>query len=122
MFMAIDSKNKLFFKKWANPDLFFIYFQSFQTKCTIFTTNQCEKCQVHPVYGAGIQTNDLSNLSRLPLGPTRLGLPRLLTIPCWSKEIVTPCAQPLKLQTKIGDTTFPKSFPSLRGLTVSQMV
>ena len=33
----------VFSKKWANPDLFFIYFRSFQTNNTIFTTNQCEK-------------------------------------------------------------------------------
>ena len=32
-----------FFKKWANPGLFFVYFWSFQTNNTIFTTNQCEK-------------------------------------------------------------------------------
>ena len=29
-----------FFKKWANR---FVYFRSFQTTNTIFTTNQCEK-------------------------------------------------------------------------------
>ena len=34
-----------YFKKWANPGLFFIYFWSFQTNIiTIFTTNKCEKC------------------------------------------------------------------------------
>ena len=33
-----------FFKKWANLGLFFVYFRSFQTNNTIFTTNQCEKC------------------------------------------------------------------------------
>ena len=40
-------------KKWANPGLFVVYFRSFQTNNTIFTTNQCEKCHVHPVYSAG---------------------------------------------------------------------
>ena len=30
----------LFFKKWVNPGLFFVYFQA---NNTIFTTNQCEK-------------------------------------------------------------------------------
>ena len=46
-----------FFEKWANPVLFFVYFLSFQTNNTIFTTNQCEKCpNVHLVYGAGIRT------------------------------------------------------------------
>ena len=34
-----------FLLKWANPGLFFIYFQSFQTNfITIYTTNTCEKC------------------------------------------------------------------------------
>ena len=44
----------------------FHFFSAFQTINTIFTLNQCEKCHVHPVYGAGIQTRDLSNMSRLP--------------------------------------------------------
>ena len=34
------------FFKWANPGLFFLYFQSFQTNNTIFTTNQCEKMYI----------------------------------------------------------------------------
>ena len=42
------------FLKWANPSLFFVYFWSFQTNNKIFTTNQCEKCHVHPVYSARI--------------------------------------------------------------------
>ena len=28
---------------------------------------QCKKCHVHPVYGAGIWTHDLLNMSRLLL-------------------------------------------------------
>ena len=51
---------KLFFKKWANPGLFFVYFWSFQTNITIFTTN------VHPLYGAGIRTHNLWNVSLFP--------------------------------------------------------
>ena len=43
----------------------FIYFRSFQTNITIFTTNICEN--VHPVYGAGIRAHDLWNMSLLPL-------------------------------------------------------
>ena len=35
-------RSNIFFK-WANPGLFFVYFLSFQTNNTIFTTNQCEK-------------------------------------------------------------------------------
>ena len=34
----------VFFQKWANPSLYFVYFRSFQTINTIFTTNQCDKC------------------------------------------------------------------------------
>ena len=55
-----------FLKNWANPGLFFVYFRSFQTNNTIFTTNECEKCHVHPVSGAGIRTHDLWNVSLLP--------------------------------------------------------
>ena len=59
-------KFKILFK-WANQGLFIIYFWSFQTNNTIFTTNQCEKFpNVHPVYNAGIQTHDLRYMSLLP--------------------------------------------------------
>ena len=34
---------KYFFKKWANPGLFFIYFWSFQTNINTIFTIQCEK-------------------------------------------------------------------------------
>ena len=36
----------ILFFKWANPGLSFVYFQSFQTNNTIFTTNQCEKLSI----------------------------------------------------------------------------
>ena len=52
-------------KKWTNPGLFLVYFCSFSNKQYNFTTNKCEKCQVHPVYGTGIRTHDLWNMSRL---------------------------------------------------------
>ena len=32
------------FKIWAMSGLLFVYFQFFQTKITIFTTNYCVKC------------------------------------------------------------------------------
>ena len=51
-----------FFKKWANPGLFFDYFQSFFKK-TQFLQHINVK-NVHPVYGARIRTHDLSNMSR----------------------------------------------------------
>ena len=40
--LILKSFLQLFFK-WANPDLFFIYFWSFQTNNTILKTNLCEK-------------------------------------------------------------------------------
>ena len=52
---------------WANPGLLFVYFRSFQTNNTIFNTNPCEKCHVHPVYRARIRTHDLLNMSHIPL-------------------------------------------------------
>ena len=66
--METNRKKKkiLFLKKIGQPGLFFVYFWSFQTNITIFTTNKCEKCQVHPVYGTGIRTHDLSITSLLP--------------------------------------------------------
>ena len=55
------------FFKLANPGLFFVYFWSFQTNNTIFTTNQCEKCpNVHLVNGARIRTHNLQNMSHHP--------------------------------------------------------
>ena len=45
---------------------FSFIFGLFKQTIQIFTKNQCEKCHVHPVYGAGIQTHDLLNMSRLP--------------------------------------------------------
>ena len=55
-----------FLKKWANPGLFFVYIWPFQTNNTILKTNQFGKGHVHPVYGAGIRTHDLQNVSLLP--------------------------------------------------------
>ena len=64
--MSRVSVPKNVFFKWANPGLFFVYFRSFQTNNTIFTTNKCEKCHVHLVNGTGIRTHDLRNMSLLP--------------------------------------------------------
>ena len=46
----------MFFKKWANPGLFFVYFLSFQTNITVFYYTY----NVKNVYGAEIRTQDLS--------------------------------------------------------------
>ena len=48
----------LIFKKWANTGLFFVYFRSFQTNNTNFFNKYMWK-NVHPIYGARIQTYDL---------------------------------------------------------------
>ena len=40
----VDIISFSFFKKWANPGLFFVYLWTFQKINTNFTINQCEKC------------------------------------------------------------------------------
>ena len=53
----------IFLKKWANPGLFYrlvsVFFK--QTSLQIL-----QQINVHPVYGAGIQTHNLRNMSLLP--------------------------------------------------------
>ena len=39
-----ESHTAILFKKWANPDLFFIYFRSFQTNNTILQQIYVKKC------------------------------------------------------------------------------
>ena len=46
------------------PRLLFNLFSSFQTHITIFTTNKNVE-KVHSIYGTGIRTNDLWNMSLL---------------------------------------------------------
>ena len=55
---------ELFFKKWANPSHFFIYFCLF--KQTLQFLQQINVKIVHPVYRAGIWTHNLWNKSLLP--------------------------------------------------------
>ena len=52
------------FKNMGQPRPLFVYFRCFETNNTIFTTNQCEN--IHPVYGAGIWTHNLLNMSCHP--------------------------------------------------------
>ena len=54
----------LFFKKCEIPGLFFVYFRLF--KQTLQFLQQIYVKNVHPVYGAGILTHDLQDLSLLP--------------------------------------------------------
>ena len=53
-----------FLKKWANPVLFFIHFRLF--KRTLLFLQQINVKNVQSVYGAGIQTHNLCNMSLLP--------------------------------------------------------
>ena len=41
--LALPTGKFLSYFKWSNSGLFFVYFQSFKTNITVFTTNQCEK-------------------------------------------------------------------------------
>ena len=59
-----DSCGQSFFKKWAILGLFFVYFRLF--KQTLQFLQQINVKNVHPVYGAGIRTHDLWNMSLLP--------------------------------------------------------
>ena len=55
------------FLKWGPTPASFCLFPGFSdNQYNFFATNQCEKMSVYPVYGIGIQTLDLSNMSRLP--------------------------------------------------------
>ena len=52
-------KENIYFIKWANPGLFFVYFWSFQANNNTFLQQiNVKKCHVHQVYGIGIRTND----------------------------------------------------------------
>ena len=53
-------------KNWPTSRASFVYISLFKQTIQFFD-NQCEKCHSHPVYGAGSQTHDLSNMSHLPL-------------------------------------------------------
>ena len=54
-----------FKKKWAISGLFLFIYGLFQANInTIF--QQINVKNVHPVYGAGIRTHDLQNMSLLP--------------------------------------------------------
>ena len=61
-----------FFFKWTVPGLFLIYFRLFKQHYNLYKLNLKN---VHPVYGAGIQTHDLLNIT------TRPGFPPLLPPP-----------------------------------------
>ena len=53
------------FKKWANPGLFFCLFSVFLNKQYNFYNKSMPK-NVHLVYGDGIRTHNLQNISHHP--------------------------------------------------------
>ena len=54
-----------FYKKWAIPGLFFIYFCLFKHTLQILQQTGMWR-NVHPLYGARIRTHDLWNINLLP--------------------------------------------------------
>ena len=64
-----------FIKKMAQPRPFFVYFWSFQTNNTIFTTNQCEKMFKYPSSIQRWDSNAQSFEHESSLITTRPGLP-----------------------------------------------
>ena len=57
-----------FWKNGPTPASFHLFiFQSFSNEqYNFYNKSMWKKCPVHPVYGAGIWTHDLLNMSRLP--------------------------------------------------------
>ena len=62
--VSSDRKTPKLFLNGPSPASFIIYFRSFQTNITIFTTIYVKN--VHPVSGAGIQIPNLLDVSLLP--------------------------------------------------------
>ena len=59
--------NLSFFKKIGQPRPLFRLFSIFSNKQYNFLQQiKVKKCHVHPVYGNGIQTHDLWNVSLIP--------------------------------------------------------
>ena len=61
-----------FFKKWANPVLFFIYFRLFRTHYKFYNKYVCEKC---PSILQCQDSNSRPLEQESPPMTTRLGLP-----------------------------------------------
>ena len=59
-----DRPNSNVFFKMGHPRSLFRLFSSIQTNVTIL--QQINVKNIHPVYGAGIRTHDLWNMSLLP--------------------------------------------------------
>ena len=62
----------VFFKKWANPGLFFVYFRNFQTNIKNFKTKICQKMSIQYTV-PGFEPRP-SERESLPI-TTRPGLP-----------------------------------------------
>ena len=61
-----------FLKRWVNPGLIFVYFRSFQTNNTTFTTYKCETCP-SSIWRQDLNPRPLEHVSS-PI-TTRPGLP-----------------------------------------------
>ena len=68
------------FLKWGILGLFFVYFRLFKQTAQFLKQNNVKKCDVHPVYGAGIQTHNLQNMILLPLPLNQGSCPSLAKI------------------------------------------
>ena len=61
-----ENRTPGFFIKWADPASFLFIFGLFkQISLQYLQQINVKKCHVHPVYGAGIRTHDLRNVSLL---------------------------------------------------------
>ena len=79
----------LFFKKWANPSLFFIYFCLFQTHITNFTTNRYVKKCPSSIWCEDLNSWPLEHES--PPITTRPGLSLYCCVNCYrAKATNTP--------------------------------
>ena len=55
----------VYFRSFQQTRQFFVYFRSFQQTRQFLQKTNVKICQVHPVYGAGIRTHDVLNMTRL---------------------------------------------------------
>ena len=65
VFEKMGKPRSFFKKKWANPRLFLFIFGLFKQTLIQFL-QQINVKNVHPVYGTGIRTHGLQNVSLLP--------------------------------------------------------
>ena len=62
----VTGKYQSYFFKWQTQPLFRLFLVLSNKQYHYLQQIDVKKCQVHPEYGAGIRTHDLSNMNRLP--------------------------------------------------------